>query len=883
MTRPGRPVEPIGEDLPGEVREWVKALRATVFQPLMSGEQPLKLRDIAQHLQQVAPTSNDAEPSGDGGPRWLGQRSGRGETSVQRMQSGRLVPTRDVVFDLLRLVEQVRGAPSRQALEALWAAYKPALRERLPDVYASYEVLDAYVSVHLLAELQQQRLNRLQQQAEQDRRRLARSEARTHRARRAVAVLRRAVQVAGAEAGVLRQRELSLTRSVEELRSMVAGLEHDVAEARASVEDWQEQTFWLRNLREQAEREAVLNSEAWSEREALLLERLVLAYETLEAAADDAQAVQATLRDQQDHWRQQATSAQAEARAARSDAEAVRAEALRTLQEQQALLAQFVAQADLQHERAEQAIADLERQLQQAHHDLRQAQQDAVRADTQLSAFLRERDLMGALNEIVSQALDEHETLDARELSRFDAPPAPNKTPRPEPATVSPQQGRLQDPTARTSSPQHDETTHPPRHPAGPAFTGSWPDSSSRRDPALRSADRRRVGMRRPLGVRIRWGRLALLVLSVVVIAGGLGYSVWRYWPYSSEHHNTASGRTPKVSATPSPSRSGPSTWTLNTHVALRGKPVLAQGNIYIGGEKEVFAVDAITGKLKWKKTVAGNVLASLAVVSGTVYIECNEKVVYALNAATGAVKWTSHVGKDLLYSSPAVAGGLVYVGSQDFTLYALEAATGKIRWKKKANGAFDAQPIIEGGTLYVGADGDVFYALDAATGTVRWTQFVGGDGTNQRAVIRDGVVYVGSYDHRVYALNKATGDLKWVQVLGRGDLNSTPVIADDTLYIVSGDAKIYALGLDNGKVKWSRDTDSNAYSPAVAGNLVYVGIKDNTMLRALNVRTGATVWTHPATASYGPPLVADGVLYLGDEVSTLYALDAATGKSSGR
>jgi outer membrane protein assembly factor BamB len=881
MTRPGRPVEPIGEDLPSGVREWVKALRATVFQPLMSGEHPLKLRDIAQHLQRMAPAPNDAESSGDGGPQWLGQRSGRGETSVQRMQSGRLVPTRDVVFDLLRLVEQERGAPDRQVLEALWAAYKPALRERLPDVYASYQVLDAYVSVHLLAELQQQQLNRLEQQAEQEHKRLARSEARTQRARRAVAVLRRALQTAGEETGRLRRRELSLTHSVEELSSRVAGLENDVAEARASAEDWQEQTSWLRNLHDQAEREAVLNSEAWSEREALLLERLVLAYETLEAAADEARAVQAALHDQQDHWRQQAASAQAEARAARADAEAVRTEAVRTLQEQQAALAQFAAQADLQHERAEQAILELEQQLQQAHRDLRQAQQDAVRADAQLSAFLRERDLMGALDEIVSHALDEHETLDARELSRFDAAPATNKTPRPEPPTLTPQQGQLQEPIAQTSSPKHDETSPPPTHTAGPdsPLTDTWPDSSSRRDAALRSANRRRT-RRWPRGARIHWGRLTLLVLSVTVIVGGMGYLVWSTWPpYSSKRNNASPGRTPTVSTTPSPSRTGPATWIFNAHVTLWGKPVLAQGSIYIGGDKEVFAVDAVTGKPRWKKTLAGNVVASLAVVNGTVYTECNESLVYALDATTGAVRWTSHIGKEPLYSSPAVADGLVYVGSQDFTLYALDTATGKVRWKKKANGAFDAHPIIEGNTLYVGADGDVFYALDAATGTVRWTQFVGGDGTNQSAIIREDTVYVGSYDQRVYALNKATGDLKWVQVLGRGDLNSTPVIAADTLYINGGDTKIYALDLHNGKIKWSRDTHSNDYSPAVSGNLVYIGSDDNTM-RALNARTGATVWTHPAKTPYGPPLVANGVLYFGDDDGKLYALSAATGKS---
>jgi FOG: WD40-like repeat len=866
MARPGRPVEPIGGDLLEVVREWVEALRATVFQPLMFGEHPMKLRDIADRLQQMTPAPDG---TGVGGQ----QRSGRGETSVQRMQSGRLVPTRDVVFDLLRLVEEERGAPGGPAVQILWAAYKPALRERLPDVYASYEVLDAYVGVRRLAQLQRQQLDQLQRDRDRDGKRLARVETRVRRAQQAGLVLRRALRTAGQEVRALQHSEHLLTQSVQQLSSMVADLKQEVARAKTSAQDWQEQTSWLRSLHEESEREAVLNSEAWAEREALLLERLVQAYETLEAAADEAQAVQAVLRSGQEHWQQRAAAAEAEVRLTRDEAEAVQAEVLRTLHEQQDLFSQFVARAQDQQEEAAQTIASLERQLEQTRLDVRRAEADAVRADAKLSAFLRERDLMGALDEIVSHALDEHDALDARELSRFDASPAANTSGRSEHVAVASVQPDSQDRSARFSSDRSGTdqsrtiTVDPlPR------------DTPGRLRPSFEHETARHGPYGRPVR-RIRWGRLSVVVLAAAVVLTGFGYTLWKFWPGTDRHHGAAP-TSPKSSA----STAGPAFWSYNIEAPVRGAPVIVGDTVYTSGGLHVYALDAATGRRKWRATIKGGANDTLTVLDGTVYLEAFKNRVYALDARNGTVKWSRTVGGTINYSSPAAAGHLVYIGSHDdFTLYALDTDTGEIRWKKKAKGAFDAQPIIDGNTLYVGADGDVFYALDATTGAVRWTQFVGGDGASERAVIQGDTVYVGSYDHRVYALNKTTGSQKWVQVLGTGDLNSTPTIDGSYLYIASGDGKTYALAIDTGKIKWSRNTDSSESSPAAADGLVYIGSRGH-KIYALNGRTGAVVWTHPTSeATYPSGTLTKGTLYIGSDDETIYALNAKTGEGSSR
>ena len=58
----------------------------------------------------------------------------------------------------------------------------------------------------------------------------------------------------------------------------------------------------------------------------------------------------------------------------------------------------------------------------------------------------------------------------------------------------------------------------------------------------------------------------------------------------------------------------------------------------------------------------------------GTVYVGSTDRNVYALDAATGHVRWTYTTG-GWVTSSPVMVGGTVYIGSWDWTIYALKAA----------------------------------------------------------------------------------------------------------------------------------------------------------------------------------------------------------------
>ncbi|MGW1563367.1 hypothetical protein ACWCQ1_43820 [Streptomyces sp. NPDC002144] len=438
MARPGRPLKPIDDNLPAPVYAWAAAVRRTVFLPLLSGEQPLTIRAIARRLEALAPQEEKADQPGAAEAQRLGAfLTGRSPACVQRILSGQSVPTRDVVFDLLRIVEEERGCPAAAEVRALWDAYWPALRERKAEVYEVYEILNAYNGALTLADVQQQQVTRLQDKIEQQRARVARAEQRARQARWVQAAVQRALGHSRQEADRLQDRERHLTRNLDEVRACVAELRQDVAAAREQAQLWRGEADRRRKEAEHAEQETSQTRQAWQEREATLLERLAQVHEALHEAGERAHEFEVELLEREEHWRTEATAAHADAELARrqaalvrSEAEAVREEAAQALQTQQEYADTLAAAAEEQHQQALSTIAGLEAELRAAHTDLQEARQDAVHKDARLAALLAERAQSAHLDDLRDQALTQHPGLpQLDETEPIDPTPAPTPLP----------------------------------------------------------------------------------------------------------------------------------------------------------------------------------------------------------------------------------------------------------------------------------------------------------------------------------------------------------------------------------------------------------------------------------------------------------------------
>lgn len=211
--------------------------------------------------------------------------------------------------------------------------------------------------------------------------------------------------------------------------------------------------------------------------------------------------------------------------------------------------------------------------------------------------------------------------------------------------------------------------------------------------------------------------------------------------------------------------------------------------------DQTVYAYDALTGALRWQRTLAAEGGQLLAAGSGPVILWATQPIdptpdagspptyltLHALDATTGATRWQTSILNG--GPTPAVmqAGPLVYIDGPH-GLLALDASTGARRWSLSMPPFFP--PLTGGSALYVGGSAGV-WAVDAATGHPLW-----------------------HWDpHR------------------QAEQAGPPAVVGDTLVVTLADAsgsrgeEYTTLGLDmvSGAVRWQR-TDIGATSPPTAG-----------------------------------------------------------------
>ena len=263
--------------------------------------------------------------------------------------------------------------------------------------------------------------------------------------------------------------------------------------------------------------------------------------------------------------------------------------------------------------------------------------------------------------------------------------------------------------------------------------------------------------------------------------------------------------------------------------------PALAGDTVYFGsGDRNVYALDAATGELKWKFATGDVVHASPAVAGGVVYIGSWDRYLYALNAGTGAVLWRFQTGDDPLIhnqigiaSSAAVADGVVYFGCRDGHFYAVDAKTGKEKWNiDNHHGWVIASPAVRDNVVYFPtADGQRFKAVDAGTGTPRFDIAMKAISFSSPALAGN-TAYFGTSDGWLHAVDVTSGKVSAEFQTDGSQANASKyldkdgriagsVYPDSTLDgIIIGLDRMFSLG-------------SILSSPAVAGGAVYFGSTD--------------------------------------------------------
>jgi len=152
------------------------------------------------------------------------------------------------------------------------------------------------------------------------------------------------------------------------------------------------------------------------------------------------------------------------------------------------------------------------------------------------------------------------------------------------------------------------------------------------------------------------------------------------------------------------------------------GNVLSADGDtIYFGSQNShwtsnttsfVYALNAINGSLKWKKSFKEWIDSSPVISKDLVYISCKDSTISGLNKGNGSVIWE----KSSIYArNLALADDILYSGNRDGKLYAFNATDGNsIRIHDTGNKySLTNNPVIYNGSVFFVVDGGYLCAFD--------------------------------------------------------------------------------------------------------------------------------------------------------------------------
>jgi outer membrane protein assembly factor BamB len=284
-------------------------------------------------------------------------------------------------------------------------------------------------------------------------------------------------------------------------------------------------------------------------------------------------------------------------------------------------------------------------------------------------------------------------------------------------------------------------------------------------------------------------------------------------------------------------------------------------------------------GTVAWELRGGGS-FGPAFVEGTTVYVGSVDGGLYAVDAASGKLRWRYDAKEDLS-TRPSVLGGLVYVASLQDAVFAVDAQTGAWRWhhrreqKGEAPTIFGAAPALATPDAVFAAYSDGFVAaLEPRTGQVRWERLVAPAGTHRDVdalMLDGGRLYAAAYSGAVLALDVLSGQTLWstpspgVHQLGRAS----------GLVLAGSGSALQALSPADGGAIWTTPVGgAPAAEPALAGKWLLVPTGRGG-LRWLEAASGRLLRVFdPGTGVSGPVAVAGGRVYVLSNGGDLFALD---------
>lgn len=169
------------------------------------------------------------------------------------------------------------------------------------------------------------------------------------------------------------------------------------------------------------------------------------------------------------------------------------------------------------------------------------------------------------------------------------------------------------------------------------------------------------------------------------------------------------------------------------------------------------------------------------------------------------------------------------------------------------------------------------FVALPATLkGKIRWV-LKQSESVDSSPVVKDGVLYVGG-DFKVTATEVSSGKTIWAYRT-TGPVHTSPAVAGDLVFLGLLDGRVIALNRFSGKLHWEFTTGNFIIcSPVIAGGFLHIGSSDG-IIYALDAQNGSLIWKVQTDGSIiHSPAVREGIVYAVSHTKKLHSLDAGTG-----
>ena len=159
----------------------------------------------------------------------------------------------------------------------------------------------------------------------------------------------------------------------------------------------------------------------------------------------------------------------------------------------------------------------------------------------------------------------------------------------------------------------------------------------------------------------------------------------------------------------------------------------MVAGRLYAGSfDGFVYALDAATGALAWKRDTGGPVVSTPAVDGDRLVIGNRSYDLLGLDVRSGEPAWKRYIWFSWVESSASLRDGVAYVGSSDAAaVFAFDARDGHRLWKADALGWAWGRPAVTARRVYAGTSSMPGYlggthrggamAFDRRTGRAAW------------------------------------------------------------------------------------------------------------------------------------------------------------------